>query len=397
MMIENILTQDMSDAEARLARIREMNNARAKKHYEANKEAIAERRKAQRAECRKAMADKAPAPAPAPEPVPEPVPAPRLRVKRPKTVAQAKREAEAKAKMMTPEQAIERINASEEFKSEESRKLYRNHLKAVVEILKCQDIISCFQDAPKVIQALDDAKQKRDQSKGYSINSKKAYVQAILRLSDILSIPLSAETKQQYVDAFDVLKLDSKKETKERQKEAQESKEEALTFAEYLPLVAEKFGKDSKEYLIASLYSVHGFRDNLQLRLVVLPDDKKDNQIYLLKKGPIYNIVLNDYKTSDKYGRKVITLSRPLSAYIQLYKMKNNIQPGDYLFGKQKLSGFISAFNKKLGLPVSINTYREMLVSPVIGGMSSKERVELAKKMGHSPATSEHYKQKKKQ
>jgi hypothetical protein len=37
-----------------------------------------------------------------------------------------------------------------------------------------------------------------------------------------------------------------------------------------------------------------------------------------------------------------------------------------------------------------------MLVSPVIDSLSSTERVELAKKMGHAPATSALYKQKKK-
>jgi hypothetical protein len=81
---------------------------------------------------------------------------------------------------------------------------------------------------------------------------------------------------------------------------------------------------------------------------------------------------------------------------IRAYITKNKLKIDNFLLGPNKLTGFISKFNKELGLPVSINTYREMLVSPVIDTMTSQERVTLAKKMGHSPATSEHYKAKKK-
>jgi hypothetical protein len=52
--------------------------------------------------------------------------------------------------------------------------------------------------------------------------------------------------------------------------------------------------------------------------------------------------------------------------------------------------------NKAMGLSLSINGLRELHVSPVIDKLSSAERVELAKRMGHSPATSEHYRRKTK-
>jgi hypothetical protein len=313
-------------------------------------------------------------------------------VKRPVTKAMA----EAKAKQMTVEKANEIIATSEAIASDSSRTLYRNHLKTMVEILGCKDLVTCFQDAPEVIKKLDNAKQKRDPTKGYSINSKKSYVQMVLKLSDVLGIPLTAETKQQYVDAFDTLKLDSKEQTKARQEEAKESKEEALTFDKYLPMVAEKFGKDSKEYLIASLYSINGFRDDLQLRLVRVPDDKADNQLVVAKPGHPYRILLNRYKTDAKYGLKTVTVPPEISNLIRSYITKNKLKIDNFLLGPNKLTGFISKFNKEMGLPVSINTYREMLVAPVIDTMTSAERVQLAKKMGHSPATSEHYKAKKK-
>lgn len=391
-------------AEDRLAHIKDLNKARAKKYYEANKAVIAERRKAQRAECRKAMGKEpvpAPAPAPAPkapvaEPVAEPAPAPkRMTVKRPMTVAQKRALDEAKSKKMTYDQAVDIIATTDKIQSDASRVLYRNHLKTVHAMLECQDLITCFMNAEETIAKIDSAKQKRFPTKGYSINSKKAYVQLILKLSDVLSIPLTKETKQAYVDAFDALKLDSSNHTKERIEEGK--KEEQLTFSTYLPKVAEKYGENSKEHLVASLYSVHGFRDNLQLRIVKVPDDKGDNQLILPNgKTAQYKILLTNYKTGNKYGPKTIPLSAKLTVAIQRYRIANKLGVNDYLFGPDKLSGYIAKFNKAMGLPVTINMYRQMLVSPVIDGMDSKERVALAKTMGHSVATSANYKQKKK-
>lgn len=392
-------------AEERIQHIKELNKARAAVYYAKHKEAIAERRKAARQACREALG-KAPAV--------EEVKAPRLRVKRP--VADPKEKVDIVAKPAEPvkapriktkkpvkapsathinyEQAVIKIERSDKIDSDGSRLTYKNHLKSLQELLKCDNLYDCFMNAPKTIQALENAKQKRDPSKPYSINSKKAFVQAILKLCDVLDIPLSAKTKQEYVDAFDALKLDSSKETEKKIEEGK--KEEQLTFDTYLPKVADKFGEDSKEYLTASLYSINGFRDDLQLRLVRVPDEKQDNQLVIAKMGNPYKIVLSKYKTDKKYGVKTITIPSHVSKLVRTYISKHKLKEGNFLLGPNKLTGFISKFNKELGLPISINTYRQMLVSPVIDEMDSKQRVELAKKMNHSPATSTKYKQKKK-
>lgn len=395
-------------SEERLAHIKSLASARAKRYYEANKSAIAERRKEARKACREALG-KAPAVeeakpkrAKAPAGVKRPVvakeevvevevKAPRFRVKRPVTAEQK----EAKSKQISYAQAQIMIEQSDKITSDASRLIYKNHLKSLQELLKCDDLYDCFMDASKTIALIDNAKQKRDPTKSYSINSKKAFVQAILKLSDVLNIPLTKEEKQKYVDAFDSLKLDSSKQTDERIEEGK--KEEQLTFAAYLPKVSEKFGEDSKEYLTASLYSINGFRDDLQLRLVRVPDEEKDdNQLVIAKAGQPYKILLNRYKTDKKYGVKTITIPPHVSKLVRSYIAKHKLKEGNFLLGPNKLTGFISKFNNELGLPVSINKYREMLVSPVIDGMDSKQRVELAKKMNHSAQTSVKYRQKKK-
>ena len=415
-------------AEDRIAHIKELNKARAKKYYEANKDKIAERRKAQRAQCREALgkaprvvAKKAPeavaepvaepiaprirvkrpvsakkAPEPEPLPVEAPAPAPaRLKVKRPMTAKRAEAlKAQAK-KSLTYDQAVAIISTTDTILADGTRETYKGHLKAVQFILNCEDLYTCFMDAPRTIKLIDGAKTTRKPIRDYALNSKKAFVQMILRLSDVLSIPLTPETKQEYTDAFDGLKLDSKAQTEGRIEEGK--KEEVMTFEKYLPTVAETFGKGSTEYLIASLYSVHGFRDNLQLRIVKVPDSKGDNQLIVpAKQGEPYKILLTKYKTGNKYGPKTITLPDDISKLVKAYTTKNKKQLGGNLFGTEKLSRFISKFNKEMGLPITINKYREMLVAPVIDGMSSTERVQLAKKMGHAPATSAQYKQKKK-
>jgi hypothetical protein len=286
------------------------------------------------------------------------------------------------------------IEQSDIITSDRSRLTYKNHLKSLQELLGFDNIYECFMDPSKTIELINNAKQKRDPSKSYSINSKKSFVQAILKLSDVFGFEMFDEYKQQYIDAFDTLKLDSSKQTDERIEEGK--KDVQLTFDTYLPKVSEKFGEDSKEYLTASLYSINGFRDDLQLRLVMVPDEKDDNQLVIAKLGQPYKILLNRYKTDVKYGPKTITIPPHVSKLVRLYVVKHTLKEGNFLLGPNKLTGFISKFNKDLGLPVSINTYRQMLVSPVIDGMDSKQRVELAKKMNHSAQTSVKYRQKKK-
>jgi hypothetical protein len=398
----------MSDSD-KLAHIRELARIRAKRHYDANKKDIADKRKAQRAECRQALGKKPRALAPEP-PAPEsPAPAEpkkRLRVKRP-VLAPAPAEPKKRLRVKRPvlaqplpktlsyEEAVKIVEDTPEIKEDGSRKTYIGHLATLHRILQCADLITCFQDPSKVIQALDDAKTTRKPFGPYSLNSKKAYTQAVLRLSDLLSITLYKETEEAYNDAFQALKLDSREQTKARQETAKESKEEALTYETYLPKVKEHFGEDSKEYLVASLYSLHGFRDDLQLEITDKPDNNK-NHLIVPKRGESYRIHLTHYKTAGKYGEKTIVLPSPIGQLVRAYIRRNGLKKGDYLLGDKPLSGFVSKFNKAMGLPVGINTLRELHVAPVIDGMSSVDRVQLAKKMSHSPATSEHYRTKKK-
>jgi len=105
-------------------------------------------------------------------------------------------------------------------------------------------------------------------------------------------------------------------------------------------------------------------------------------------------IVLNQYKTSKKNGSQTIPIPMELATLIRKYAKHNKLTTDSYLFGDKSLSTFIKKFNGKLGLPISINTYRQMRVSSALSSdekPSAKHRIQIAKEMNHSVMASEKY------
>jgi hypothetical protein len=170
-----------------------------------------------------------------------------------------------------------------------------------------------------------------------------------------------------------------------------------MDFNEYLAKVKSHFGDVSKEFIIASLYNLSGFRDDLILKIIaVKPKDDKENYIIIPKdKKRNLSIELNNYKTSGKYGHDSIPIPKDLSKLIRQYIDDANLEYDDYLFGSKSLSGFIKKFNEKMGLNISINKLRQMRVSNVLNNNPTVEqRVKLSKEMKHKALTSEKYQRK---
>jgi hypothetical protein len=66
----------------------------------------------------------------------------------------------------------------------------------------------------------------------------------------------------------------------------------------------------------------------------------------------------------------------------------NNIGIGNYLFGNEKLSSYVTHNNNKLGVEKGFSTYRHMKISEELDKVKSiPERQQLASVMGHSPMT----------
>jgi len=245
-----------------------------------------------------------------------------------------------------------------------------------------------------VIYKIETAKMKKDPTKLYSLNSKKAIYQSLLKMVDELGIKLSKNAKDAYTHQFDILKTSSHDQTKERM-----ATEQVMDYDVYEQKVKLFFGNASKESLIISLYKLSGFRDNLVMEVVdKIPKETDKNYIVVPStKTQNLKLILNAYKTDKKYNQDIIPVPKELSKEIRNYIDNHDIKYNDYLFGKSKLSGFIKKFNEKMDLPVkvTINKLRQMRVSKKLqDNPSVEERVKLAHEMKHSPTTSEKYKRK---
>ena len=358
--------------EETLEKIRAQNRARAKRYYENNQAKIATKRKAAREECKECKEDA-------------------------KKCEDCKPEDKPKKKdnsktVLTHQESASQLK--EQIENDFSKKFYDDNIKTLAHILNCTDFNKCLKNSKSVIYKIESAKQKKDPTKLYSINTKKAIYQSILKMITGLGIKLSKSATDAYNTRFEIMNTLSHDQTKERV-----ATEEVMDYDVYEQKVKVFFGQASKESIIVSLYKLSGFRDNLIIELAqTVPKDMDKNYIVVpSSKTQNLKFVLNTYKTDKKYSQDIIPIPKELSKEIRKYIDEHDVEYGEYLFGKTKLSGFISKFNKKMDLPVkvSINKLRQMRVSKKLeNNPSVEERVKLAREMKHSTATSEKYKRK---
>jgi len=264
---------------------------------------------------------------------------------------------------------------------------YSNHIKSVFKILKTVKYASAIKSATKVINLIKNAVYGKD-SKPYSVNSKKAFLQSILRTITQLSLPIPKKEINAYKLAFETLKLDSMDVNTEKAET-----HIVLSFKEYLQKVREHFEENSKQFVMASLYNEVTVRDDFHLKLVSsLKGANKDlsEQYLIVPKVGVLTVIINQYKTIKKYGQIKQSLSVPLSKLVRQYITENELEFGDYLFGHSvHNSDFVSKMNKVIGAPGSISEFRHMKSSEF--NLSNEERVLLADKMKHSPMTNLKY------
>jgi len=252
----------------------------------------------------------------------------------------------------------------------------------------------------EIKRALDEAHQiqvgKTDQL--YSLNSKKNFIQTILFVISNLYIPLRNDLIKKYDDLYEKLKIESA----EQQKEREQSEEHAvLPYNVYLEKIKAEFPADSKQVLVASMYNEVMARDNYG-NLKILVHDKTDEQLkvegtdnYIVvgRTGTKVKVILTNYKTEKRYGIIRDSFSAETSTLIRNYMQKNGIKSGDYLFSGGKLSTFVGAMNRKIGIPKgqqAINYIRhskktEIFMNP---NLTAEEKLKAAKAFAHSPVTS---------
>lgn len=300
---------------------------------------------------------------------------------------------EPKKYTYTLEESIQIIKDNIEAK--ESQKSYINSVKQLYEIIAPKDnnLFKALKRYQYVIGDIQKASKKNDETSSYSINSIKQLFQAIVKLITLYNMPLSEKAIKAYEDIFNIYKIKSNDQTKERKENTT-----LLFYDDYLKLVEQKFGKNSKQYLIVSIYKINTFRDDLGHLLIVPSKPKQVNEelnyiVVPSNRTQNASILLNTYKTQKKYGKEKIDINKEYSKLIRDYIDINKLSYDDYLFGNAKsLSSYVSKFNKELGLDITINTIRKMKISSALNSEEALNnpniRLQVAKEAHHNPSTS---------
>lgn len=120
-------------------------------------------------------------------------------------------------------------------------------------------------------------------------------------------------------------------------------------------------------------------------------EDKKNNNFLVNQKGKL-TFILNQYKTSKKYGEKKIEIDKDIEKILRMYIRLTNKKYGDVLFvssrgnalTRNQISQLLLKTSKKyMNKAVSTTLMRKIVVSDKFGDVK-KEQAELADIMGHS-------------
>lgn len=163
------------------------------------------------------------------------------------------------------------------------------------------------------------------------------------------------------------------------------------SFETVLNIIKDKFGVDSKEYVMSSMYEELCVRDDFHLRIVTDDTFTNDKDInYLILTNPL-TIQINSYK-NERNG----AITHQVSEHLQqlILNFIESSKPKTYLFGIPLTnSGFIGRFLKQAGIDTvnegAIGFFRKMKRNQTD---DIDERVRNARLMGHSVATADYYK-----
>jgi len=261
--------------------------------------------------------------------------------------------------------------------------LYIGRIKTIMDRLQCDDFLKCI----NTLDFIDNLESlKRLDGSPYSINSIRAFYEAIVYTISHLKLKISPKIKTILQDKKAIYKTDAI-----AYQEQKQATEHIPSFEEYENKVIETFGKDSMMHLITRLYyETEGARDNFGLVIVdnreQINPDSGENYIIVPSSGEL-TIVIDQFKTNKKYIGYDLKLSLELSNILRQYIKENGRSVGDYLFGKQKLSKTISQANKIMGFTGigAVNLFRKMMASYIeYDKLPTREQQKIANRFKHS-------------
>lgn len=269
------------------------------------------------------------------------------------------------------------------IQNENTRKKYINDIKRVFTL----SLIPFFSGSTEEYQII---KNSLSESK-YSISTQKGCVQVILIFIEKSNMIIDTKITAKYNVLYEVYCIKTTDQNTARKTDADHS---VILYSDYMELIKTKYGADSKQFMIVCMYNECTVRDDFA-DLILITEESQDDNInnYLLCNDNKYTIILNVYKTCSIYGKQTYILSDGLCLLIHNYITQNNIQLHLFPFNKS-LSGYITNFNKKVGVIGGINTIRHMKITEYLNrtDLSPEERHTQAIRMCHSENTQQKYK-----
>jgi hypothetical protein len=273
------------------------------------------------------------------------------------------------------------------FKTKNTQKTYLDALNRIHKLFNTDNYLTIYKNPKQTVKTIDESQ--------FAINTKKSLFQTLLFFNTEFKFNIPSKSIDEFKNQFEVYKTKSHDQNQERVEN-----EEVPTLEKYTQDVVNKFGAYSKMHLIVLLAHEPDFtlRDEYSFKVVnhtKEASDEDENYIIIPRGNGRLTVMINNYKTKEKYGKIDHFISTNLSKIIRKYVKDNNIQNGSYLFGTKKITDYISKNNKLLGYSGGTNLLRHIKRSEA-QPETAQEKVDLAKKFKHSVGTSANYKRKTK-
>jgi hypothetical protein len=304
-----------------------------------------------------------------------------------KQILQYKKPTISKKTDFTENEIINLIQTDESIENEKTKQYLVGGAKRFFRVAECDSLRCLKSDYKLAINRITDK-----DTNAYSNNTIRSTLSAIASIINrYVGSFIPTKVKKYLDDVISETNLILDDELKEIQQTIQYP-----TFDEYVRNTLDEYGVNSKEHFIANLYRELSVRDNFgQIPVLGKPLKNKTINYIVVKKNYSY-IVLNDYKTKNKYGSFRYTFSPKFDRLLRKYMKENDIQIDSLLFQEPQLSPLVSKMNKEMGYDNmgGINIFRHIRVSEIPEGASYSDKVKLANEMNHSVFVQPKYKRK---
>lgn len=277
--------------------------------------------------------------------------------------------------------------------NEITRKTHQQRIKTFFFITEIDNLHQA-NESEKIISSMKIATFGK-KMKRYRTNSLKNLMESFLFCLDKMNINLGSNSRIKLQDYYNSLKIVSNDELNTSKISNLNS---VMNFDTYMEKIKTKFGIESKQFLLISLYNVCTARDDFDLYIVSTQEETgmDTTKNYLVIKDNEYFLCIQAYKTSNKKDKIFIQLESPLVKLIDDYMKLHKIEIGGRLFPTKNGSNstFITKMSKDIGINRGgISYLRHSKISTELGKMDMDPlaRVELAKKCFHNIMTQYSY------